>query len=278
MAKLNPQNRVPSRWAALKDFTPMMIFLVIAVLIEYLVIVYAMGLGVEDTSSLQSSFQFPGTGWNVTLTVSPLFHLVPLTVIIALVASWTYLARHVGTRPQETWRGKASQPQKHGKKAESRLKLFFGRIESNLSKVKGFSYIAKKTHSARGKMKSAMIVFAVFALFVLIVSLLAYPLTIYRGASNLYRTTPSLLGFVRGTNEALAPVGNAVSAINGALLWIAPGFRDFASGIGSVFKPLAELDGAGKFLAFQNAAAWLSALVVLSYVAFGQWSHRYRKK
>ncbi len=278
MAKPNPQNRMPSRWAALKDFTPMMIFLVMAVLIECLVVVYAIGLGVEDTSPLQSSFQFPGTSWNVTLTVSPLFHLVPLTVIIALVASWAYLARHVGTRAQETWRGKASQPPRYGKKAESRLMLFFGRIGSSLSKVRGFSYLAKKAHSARGKIKSALIVFVVFALFVLVASLLAYPQTIYRVASNLYQTNPSLLGFVRGTNEALAPVGNAVSAINGALLWMAPGFRDFAAGVGSVFKPLAELDGAGKYLAFQNAAAWLSALVVLFYVAFGHRSYRYRKK
>jgi hypothetical protein len=274
MANLKPQNRVPSRWATLKGFTPMFLFIIIAVFVEYLVVAYAMSLGVEDASLLRSNFQFPGTSWTVTMAVSPLFHLVPLAVIVALVASWVYLERHVRIRPQETWKGKAGQLPKHGRKAESKLTQFLGRIGSTLSKVKGFDYVWKKAHPARAKIRGAVMVFVIFALFVIVTSLLAFQQAIYRGALNLYQTNPSLLGFVRGTNAALAPVGNAVSAMNGA----APGFRDFAVGVGNVFKPLVQLDGPGKYLVFQNAAAWLSALVVLFYVAFGHRGYRYKRK
>ena len=241
------------------DFAPTFVFIVIGVFVEYLVVAYAMSLGVEDVSPLRSTLLFPGSNWTVTLALSPLFHVVPFAVIVALVASWTYLERHVRARPQEAWKGKASPPPKHGKRTEAKLTRLFGRIGPTLAKA---------------KTKSAIIVLVIFTLFVLAASLLTFQQAIYRGAISMYQTNPSLLAFVRGTNVAMAPVGNAISALNGA----APGLRDIAVGVGNALKPLAELDGPGKYLVFQNAAAWLSALVVLSYVTFGHRSRQYRKK
>jgi hypothetical protein len=56
------------------------------------------------------------------------------------------------------------------------------------------------------------------------------------------------------------------------------GFRDFAVGLGNVISPLSSLDNAVKYLVFQNAAAWICALIVLYYGEFGRKSHQYKKK
>jgi hypothetical protein len=97
---------------------------------------------------------------------------------------------------------------------------------------------------------------------VITVSFLAYPQLIYRTVANAFQTNPSLLGFVKSTGQALAPLGEIGKGLTFAL----PGMRDFFNGFGGVIKPLAGLDNAGKYLLIQNAAAWISAFVALFYV------------
>jgi hypothetical protein len=219
------------RWATLKGLAAIILFLVIAVLVEYLVVLYAVSLGVEEKpeNSLQWGFQFPGTGWMVRIVISPLFHLVPIAVIIALVSSWAYLTKCAAVRPREAQKGKAEAYAKRGR--ESRLeevKKFFGKVKSGLLKVRGLAYLWQKIHFARATIKSALTVLLVFLAFILVVSLLAYPQLIYQTVLNAYTSNPSLLDFVRGTSQDLAGVGGLFSAVNDALLSVAPGFRDFA--------------------------------------------------
>jgi hypothetical protein len=274
--------RPTNRWTTLKESSVTILFLLIAGLAEFLVVLYALSFGTEDSSLLQWSFQFPGTSWNVTLAVSPLFHLVPIAVIIALTTTWIYLTKHAVARPQQTWKGKAGQAPKAGKKAQSKisrvLQRFFGRIRSGLLKIKGFAYLEKKINSRRTTIRSALIVLLLFAFFVIFTSLLVYPQMIYRMVSDAYQNNPSMLGFVRGAGEALSPIGNVFSSLNNALLYVAPGFRDFVISLESVTAPLSSLDGAGKYLVFQNAAAWISALIALLLVEFSQKGYRYRKR
>lgn len=282
MSTSDISKRPTNRWTTLKESSGTILFLLVAVSAEFLVVLYALSLGTEDPSLLQWSFQFPGTGWNVTLAVSPLFHLVPIAVIIALTATWIYLTNHAVVKPQQTWRGKTGQAPKAGKKAQSKIsrafQRFFGKIRSGLLKIKGFAYLEKKINSRRTSIRSALIVLLLFAFFVIFTSLLVYPQMIYRMVSNAYQNNPSMLSFVRGAGEALSPIGNVFSGLGNALLLAAPGFRDFVTSLGNVIAPLSNLDGAGKYLVFQNAAAWISAMIALFLVEFSQKGYGYRKR
>jgi hypothetical protein len=263
------------RWTTLKGLAAIILFLTIATLIEYVVVLYAINLGVKDTTPLQWSAQFPTTDWILTIAISPLFHLVPIAVIITLLFSWTYLTKHVAVKPQEAWKGKAGPAAKRAKEPKS--KKIFGKIKSGLLKIKGIAYIWQRIHFARATAKGALTVLVVFATFILIVSFLAYPKLIYQTISNAYQTNPSLLNFVKGASETLAPIGGIFSGVNNALLSVVPGFRDFALGIGTIIKPLADLDNAGKYLFLQNFAAWISALTALFYGEYMRKTRRYGK-
>ena len=96
--------------------------------------------------------------------------------------------------------------------------------------------------------------------------------------ANAYKTNQSLLNFVKGTAETLAPIGGVFSAVNNALLAAAPSFRNFVLALGAIIKPLTELDNASKYLFFQNAAAWIVALSALIYGEVIRKSYRYKRK
>jgi hypothetical protein len=260
MSTETPSKSTRFHWSNMKGLVASVLFLVIAILAEYVVVLYAMSLGAKDQSLLQWTFKFPGTSWDVTLAISPLFHLVPISVIITLVSSWIYLKKNVAVKPYEVRKEKFAPVSKRGKEKRTR---FFTRIRDELSK----SIIG-----------SALAVFMVFALFILTVSLLAYPQLIYQTIANAYGNNPSLLNFVKGSGEALAPIGSIFAGIDNALLPATTGFRDFVLGLGGLISPLANLDNDGKYLVLQNASAWICALLVLFYGEFGRKLYRYKKK
>lgn len=264
MATQNPQKHLVIRWTTLRGLAAIVVFLLITIFVEYVVVIYAMNLGVQEKPENM-----------IFGVISPLFHLVPAAVIITLVSSWTYLTKHTAMRPKEALKGKAGSAARQSK--QGGLKKGFGRMKRGLLKAKGVAYVWQKIHFARATIKSAITVLLAFAVFILIVSLLAYPQAIYQAVLAVYQNNPSLLGFVQGTGQALASVGGVFSGMNNALLSVAPGFRDFCIGVGNIIKPLADLDNTGKYLVFQNVAAWVSALMVLFYGQYGQKGFRYKK-
>jgi len=296
MSTQTSPRRLVFHWTTLKAIVAIILFLVIAALIEYSIVLYALNLGVKDENLLQWSLKFPGTNWTIAVTVSPLFHLVPIAVIITLMSSWSYLTKYVAVKPAKTLKRKAKptkrqkkqglkQVRKLASKISRTVKNFCDKIKSGFSRVGGFAYPWKKTYFARATVKSALTVLLVFAAFTLLVSLLAYPQLIYRIISSAYQKNPSLLNFTKSTSnslkgiaEALPPVGWIFSSINNALLWVAPGFRDFVLSLGVLIKPLTDLDNAGKYLVFQNIAAWFSALTALFYGEYMGKGYRYKKK
>jgi hypothetical protein len=267
--------RLMIRWTTFKGLAAIILFLTVATLIEYVVVLYAINLGVRDTTLLQLSAQFPGTDWILTIAISPLFHLVPIAVIITLLFSWAYLTRHMAVKPHEVGKVKGGSVAKRAK--EPKLKKFSGKIKSGLLRVKGVAYLWRRIHFARATIKGALTVLLAFVTFILIASLLAYPKLIYQIISSAYQNNPSLLDFVKGTSEALASVGGIFAGVNNALLSVSPGFRDVALGFGTIIKPLADLDNAGKYLFFQNIAAWISAFTALFYGEYARKTRRYRK-
>jgi hypothetical protein len=279
------------RWTRLKGFVALILFLAVAALIEYLVVLYAMRLGVADTSILEWSFKFPGTGWPVTIAISPAFDLVPICLIITLAFSWTYLTKKVTSRRQEIRRGKVETFPRH--RAEKRglasrisraAKNFSRRIKSRLPKVKVTSHFSQIIGFARSKVGSAFIVVLAFLAFTLLFSLLAYPQAIYRFVSSVYQANPSLRNFVTGVDtwakgaaQALGPIGWLITSINNALIAAAPGVGSLGVGLGGLISPIANLNNLDKYLFFQNAAAWISVLVVIIYGERTGKGYRYKK-
>lgn len=257
MASQTPRERLMIRWATLKGLTAIVLFLIITVLIELIIVLYSLNLGVKDTTALTWNNQL------LTITISPLFHLVPIAVIIALVFGWAYLTRHIAIRPYEERKGKKTAVTKRG--AQSGLKKFFNGIKSGLLRIKGISYLWNKIHFARATIKSALTVLLVFGTFAFLVSLIAFPKLIPQTIANLYESNTALLNSMKGAADTLAPIGSIFVGVNNALLAAAPSFRNFISGLGNLLRPLTSLDNEGKYLAFQNIAAWIAALTVLFY-------------
>jgi hypothetical protein len=268
--------RLIIRWTTLKGATAIILFILIAILAEYLITLYAISLGVEDKSLLQWGFTFPGTQWNIVLTVSPLFHIVPAAVILSLTFSWTCLTSYFTIKPAETPKPKTKASAKPETKQLRAVKRFFGGVKRGLLRVKGIAYVWQRIHFARAAVKSTLILLLTFGTLITVFSLLAYPNLIYHAIADAYQNNPSLLNFVKGTAQFFAPICAFFSAINSALIAAAPGLRDFAVAVGSVTAPLTILDDAGKYLVFQNFAAWVSALATLLYGEYRRKAFRYR--
>jgi len=276
------------RMARLRGFAPLILFVLITALLEILVVLYAMSLGLKDTGLLQWSFLFPGASSPTTLTISPLFHLVPICVTVTLASGWVYLSKRLATKRQEIRKGKIepSMRQRVEKKGiVSRIRLagknFSKRMKTRFS---GVSRFAQRKRLGRPTVRSAIFVLLIFGAFILMFSLFTYPNLIYQSVSNLYRANAGLPNFITSTNswargaaEALGPIGWLAGSINSGLLSAAPGFRDFAVGIGGVISPLASLDDAGKYLAFQNIATLISVLLILLYGERVGKGYRYKK-
>ena len=267
MSAQNPSSHTLILCTRLKGLSKLILFSIIAVMLEVVVVLYAMSLGVEDETPLQWSFIFPGTSWNVTLAISSLFHLVPLSIVLTLVAIWAYMTRRVIVKPSEIRRGKISNVSKRAKRQRNGLT---GRIASILSRNKGDAGQSGKVRFGRANVKGALIVLLVFSTLVLMMSLLAYPRLVHQAISSLYENNPSVLGFVKGVGAAAASIGAIFSSINDALLTAAPGLRDFVLSLGLVTAPLTSLDNVGKYLVFQNGAAWISAIIILLYGRYGR--------
>lgn len=243
------------RWTSLRGIASILIFLVLAVLVEYVIILYAQGLGLTENPDNR-----------IFGLISPLFHLVPAAVVITLAFSWAYLTRHIATKPQERKVTAATK----GKSKTSP----FSRFKTKIFGAKAFVSLQQKM--ANATIKGAITVLLLFAAFAITISLLAYPRIIYETFATAYRNNTALSNFVKGTTEALAPIFGILSAVGNALALLAPAFRGFASALGTITGPLVGLDAAGKYLAIQNAAAWISALLALIYVEIVRKGRRYR--
>jgi predicted PurR-regulated permease PerM len=255
MSTQNPPRTTLARWTTQRGLASLITFLIISVLIEYVVVLYAISLGVKENPENLLSLKIPGI--NGAIEISPLFHVVPTAVIVALATVWISFTKTV--RPQKL-RLRASSKQDKG----------------SIRKEQNKPLINQRRVILKTSARSMLIVFLVFSALILAVSLLAYPDMIHQVVTNAYQNNPSLLNFVKGTGQSLASIGGAFSAVNGALIAVSPGLRSIALGLGGLIRPVSDLDNAGKYLFFQNAAVWISAIITLVYREYGWFSHRKR--
>jgi len=293
------------RWTALKGFIAIVLFFVLAFFIEYFVVTFFLSSGLIDQFLVTQIFQIPGTSSSFTITISPLYHLIPLGVIFVLVSSWTYLTKYIAVVPHRVKPSKKPTPPRRYQKVKRRrfkafrrfskwvskkfqrvswtFKAIYRRINSALLRIRGISYVMQRLFFARAALKSAVTVLAVFLVSALGLYLLAYPALMYDVVVGFHRGNPSFHGFVlktiemaNGLGQVLSPIGLG-SSINNVLTTAALGFYTTFRGFGaSITQPLIELDLVWKYTLCQNFAAWISALIAWAY---GQYSSRlYRRR
>jgi len=284
------------RWTAPRGFWAFLLFLLLAFLSEYALISSFQSVGLRDQNVLSRTFQIPSTSWSFKLGVSPLFHLLPLSIVIVLTSCWAYLSRRVAVSP---WRAEplARKPlpilrEKEGRRLR-RLKLFVRRVERRvqratrkvkaaLYRIRGVSYVSRHLFISRAAVRSAVIVLAVFFSVFLLLHVNVFPRLLHDVVVEFYRRHPSFLGFVVGTREvargiggAFSPVGWLGSAVNSELLAWAPVFRHAFDGVGmSLVEPLTRLDVAAKYILVQNVAAWVSVFLAVIYGEYVSHPHR----
>jgi len=265
MATQAAQTRIPFRGATSKGLLAICIFTLLAILIEYLIILYAISLGTTDRALIIFT-------WPTTITISPLFHIVPIAVVITLVACWAYLTKKLATRPlgQKT----VSKPQKHPKAALT---------AKTEQKPKQTDW--QRIRHPKGTIKTMIIITLFFLLFTLTATVLAYPQIIYSTIASGYQNNPSLTDFassvnnaIQGFNQATGPLGVIATAMNNGIRILSPGIRAAGTALGNALTPLATIDAAGKYLAIQNIAAWITVLAVIFYARYTRKPLRYRRK
>ncbi|MEM3442867.1 MAG: hypothetical protein QXM86_03295 [Candidatus Bathyarchaeia archaeon] len=256
MTTQKPQKTLVTRWLSSKGIALTLAFLIAAFLIEYAIVLYAKSLGITENPENK-----------IFGAISPLFHLIPTAVVIALTFNWAYLTKYLEARHQEPVKKKVTSITKREEKSKKSL------VKSLQTKM---LYLKQKI--ANATVKSALTVLLLFAVFAFIVSLLAYPRLIYEAVAGAYRNNEAFLNFIKSTTEALAPIFWLFSVVGNAFIFLAPALREFVLAIGNVISPLANLDAAGKYIAFQNAAAWISALSVLIYVKYARNGLKHRTR
>lgn len=261
----------------------MVLFSALALLIEYLLVSLFVSLGLKDGNPFRTTFQVPLTQSPFTITISPLLHLTPFGVIVALLSSWAYITDYVAVAqrrikppkktPTAQKRRFSKRKNRRFKKLSRSLKSFYHRLSAACLRVPGVSYVVKRLFLAKVVVKSTATILAVFLASFIILYILAYPRSTYDSVVQLYHSNPTFLGFVlktieiaEGIGKAIFPIGEAGSAITNALLAAAPGFRQALESFGtSTVGPIAKLDLVEKYALCQNIAGWISALTALAY-------------
>lgn len=291
------QRRLTFRKAP-KDFAALILFFVISIIFEILLISAFQRLGLIDANAWTTTLLIPGANWSFIVSLSIIFHILPLSVVAVLLAGWIYLKNSNAFKIQpET--AKRAMPQrrqqetgrlKSAKRVLRNLSRRFQRIGKSLktgaSKIPGVSALSKRLSLARSVVKSASAVLAIFGAVALAICLVAYPNLIYYWALNLYQGSPGLTNFVLGTGQWLSGIGTAIpplgdlgASINNALIQAAPGFRHSLEAAGtSLTEPILQLDTVGKYVFSQDLAAWTAAALALLYGSYASARPRRRAK
>jgi len=288
------------RWTTQKGLLAMLSFFILAIVIECLIVASFLASGLTDRYLLAQTFQIPGTTIIFTLSISPLFHLIPIGIIIFLGATWVYLTKYVAIIPQRKesarkasaiskGRYQKSKPKrfkiirdisrdlgKRFEKIDKRFKTFSNRTTSAFFRIPGISRLKQQLSFARAAVKSSVTVFLLFIASVFGLYVLVQPTAIYNVVVGFYSTNQSLAFAIKGICDGVAtsPLGGLGNALTGA----AVSFWNTFQGLGKLTESLVQIDLVWKYFICQNIAAWVSAFVVLVYSRYGSQLSRRKGK
>lgn len=276
MASKGKRNRLTFRWTAPKGLLTIVLFLALALISEFFMVSFFAFSGLTEVCA----YKF------FTVTVSPLFHLLPLAVILVLVSSWIYLTKHIAMRPYRISPAKVSERRRRrprGRKTRSKstrnvigaIKKFFNQISSVFLRSRGGSFVQRRLSFGRVALESAVTVLTIFLLSIILLSVLVYPNLFTDFAVGFYSANSAFHGFVLKTIETLQGIGKVLAPIDGGLRAIAPGFRNAFEGlVTSRSQSLTSGDLLWRYVFCQNAAAWVSAIAALAYVRYFSKTYR----
>jgi hypothetical protein len=263
-----------------KGIAAPLLFLILAFILEFLLVYSFLLLGLSDKNAWTNTLQFPGTNFALTITVSPLFHLLPVAVLIVLVSSWLYLAKTY------TYSFAIAEKRKHPppsrREIESRrfksLRRLYRRIDRRLQRVgrsikagflriPGMAGVSERLSLTKSSVGSALIVFAVFVSISFLLYIVIYPDLIRNIVVGFYEADSSRVDFVVGVGNSLRGVGGSLGVTVANGLWgAAPGFRQGLASIGaSLTGSIVNFDAAGKYVLSQNAASMIVVAIALIY-------------
>lgn len=282
------QRRQIIKWTTPKGFAALILFSIIAALIETSLIIGFQMIGLWDPNAWTTTILIPSTNLSFTISISPLFHLLPLSVIIVLLSSWQYLAKYTAYAPRAEITKRTTPPKRtqekqrfkslrqFTKRLTRRLQRTGRNIKTNAQKIKGISYLSQRLNLAKPTVRSALTIVFTFLAILFIIVLIEYPDLIHQSTLNLYRSSPALLYFVIGTGQWLTGIGQAIPALGqlGASIYnglasAGPGFRSALTSFGtSLTQSILTADLSTKYVLSQNVAAWTSAILVLIYAFY----------
>jgi hypothetical protein len=267
MASKGKRNRSTFRWTAPKGLLTVGLFLALAFISEFFMVSFFAGSGLTESSAY-------------SLPVSPLFHLLPLAVIIVLVLSWIYLTKHIAMRPRRISPAKVSKIRRRPRGRKSRkstqsaigaVKNVFSKIDSVFVSSSGGSFAQRRLSFGRVAFESAVTVLTIFLLSIILLAVLMYPNLFTDFAVGFYSKTSPLQGFMQSLADGLVSIASGLDSI-------APGFRNAFEGlVSSRPQSLTEGDILWRYIFCQNAAAWISAISALVYVRYFSKTYRSSK-
>ncbi|UCD96810.1 MAG: hypothetical protein JSV35_01775 [Candidatus Bathyarchaeota archaeon] len=260
--------RVIFRWFTPSKLLSIVVFVIIAMLAEFAVVSsFVGGLPVEDAIVL------PFTGWRV----SPLRHLLPLSIVVVLTANFVHLTASVTlvhqrkrkTRLKEGRRGSGWKPLA---KVRRRVSRVFGRVKDRIAKTSFVAWVGRRIQPANPYIVSAITITVVFIALVILIIAAAFPGSVSRATAGFFDWAPGFVDFVlwtAGVTEWLAGIpgiGSVAVAVHQALIGASPGFHNALKGLAStIAEGLVALSSTEKYLLIQNSTALLVTAMVFLY-------------
>ena len=147
----------------------------------------------------------------LTVSVSPLLHLIPACVMVTLISSWIHVTKHALFPPRRRAKPKAPRRVKRGlprrkKGVYSTVGGYLRSLTSLWGKVKSpFNWLHLPSMPlVEAAVKGAFVTLSAFSVLAVLVYLLEYPQLLYEAAANLYSGNPYLLNIVYGLLEAFS--------------------------------------------------------------------------
>ncbi len=267
------RTRLTFRWTAPNGLLTIVLFLALALISEFFMVSFFTVAGLTEAFA----FKF------FTITVSPLFHLLPLGVVLVLVSSWIYLTKYLAMGRRAKSPAKVSQiRRRHPRRRKTQvnflqriigaIKNLFSRVGSFFLRSRGVSFVQRRLSFGRLAVESTVTVLTIFLLSIILLAVLVYPNLFTDFAVRFYNTNSALQGFMVKVAEIVQGI---LAPIDGGLRAIAPGFRNAFEGlVASGHQSLTGGDLLGRYVFCQNAAAWISALAALAYGKYGSKTYR----